>query len=304
VISSPPGLRRLAAFTALATVFLIFAGALVTSTGSGLAVPDWPLSYGTLFPPMVGGIFYEHGHRLIAGSVALLTAALAGLAWWKEPRPIVRRLAFLALLAVLAQAVLGGLTVLFLLPTAISVSHAALANLFLCLIVALAVLTRTPSPRPEHLPGPAPATDLPRRAWLALAVMIYIQMLLGALMRHTGAGLAIADFPLAQGRLVPPLSDPGVAIHFMHRVGALAVLALGLVAVPATVRAAHTPPGSRWPAVLLLIALPAQIALGAWTVLGGKPIYPTTLHVVTGSACLALSVRGWLSWRLAAVEAA
>ena len=302
--SSPPGLRRLAAFTALATVFLIFAGALVTSTGSGLAVPDWPLSYGTLFPPMVGGIFYEHGHRLVAGSVALLTLALAGLAWWKEPRPVIRRLAVVALLAVLAQAVLGGLTVLFLLPTAISVSHAALANLFLCLVVTLAVLTRTPSPVPESLPGPAPATVVPRRAWLALAVMIYIQMLLGALMRHTGAGLAIADFPLAQGRLVPPLAEPGVVIHFLHRVGALAVLALGLVAVPVAVRAAHRPRGSRWPAVLLLIALPAQIALGAWTVLGGKPIYPTTLHVVIGSACLAVAVRGWLSWRLATVEPA
>lgn len=294
---SPPGLRRLAACTALATLFLIFAGAMVTSTGSGLAVPDWPLSYGTLFPPMVGGIFYEHGHRLIAGGVALLTAALAAFAWWREPRPVIRRLALMALATVLAQALLGGLTVLFLLPTAISVSHAALANLFLCLTVALAVLTRTPSPAPGRLPRPAPANDGPRRAWLALAIGIYVQMLLGALMRHAGAGLAIPDFPLALGRLVPPLSDPGVAIHYLHRLGALAVLALVLIAVPAAARAADRPQGSRWPPVMILLALPAQIALGAWTVLGGKPVYPTTLHVVIGSACLAFAVRGWLSWR-------
>ena len=113
-----------------ATLVLIVAGGLVTSTGSGLAVPDWPLSYGMLFPPMVGGILYEHGHRMIAGTVAVLTAIMALWLKLREPRRWVRRLGGLALLAVVLQAVLGGLTVIFLLPDAISIAHACLAQTF------------------------------------------------------------------------------------------------------------------------------------------------------------------------------
>src|ERR1700674_5643739 len=143
------GLHRFALFTACCTALLIFVGGLVTSTESGLSVPDWPATYGHnmfTFPlsKWVGGIRFEHAHRLIASTVGLLTIVLAVLLARREPRRWVRRLGYLALCAVVAQGVLGGLTVLWLLPTAVSVAHACLAQIFFCLIVAVAVVT---SPR-------------------------------------------------------------------------------------------------------------------------------------------------------------
>ena len=127
--------------TVAATLVLIFIGGLVTSTGSGLSVPDWPLSYGMLMPPMVGGVFYEHGHRMAATLVGFLTLVLAIWTARVEPRPGVRRLAWAALAAVIAQGILGGITVLYLLPTPVSVTHACLAQLFFCATIALATVT-------------------------------------------------------------------------------------------------------------------------------------------------------------------
>ena len=115
--------HRFAVATVAATLALIFIGGLVTSTGSGLSVPDWPLSYGMLMPPMVGGVFYEHGHRMAATAVGFLTLVLAVWTARAEPRPGVRRLAWAALAAVITQGVLGGLTVIYLLPTPVSVAH-------------------------------------------------------------------------------------------------------------------------------------------------------------------------------------
>ena len=127
-----PWLHRFATLVAVCTLLLIFIGGLVTSTGSGLAVPDWPLSYGQVFPEMVGGVAYEHGHRMAAATVGLLTVVLALWLWNREPRKWVQRLGVGALITVVCQGILGGITVLFLLPTAVSVSHAALAQIFLC----------------------------------------------------------------------------------------------------------------------------------------------------------------------------
>ena len=124
VSGSSQRLHLFAGFTAASTLILIAAGGLVTSTGSGLAVPDWPLSYGMLMPPMVGGVFYEHGHRMIATAVGFLTVILAIWTWRVENRLWVKRLAGIALAAVVLQGLLGGLTVIFLLPTPVSVSHA------------------------------------------------------------------------------------------------------------------------------------------------------------------------------------
>src|SRR5713101_4803506 len=117
------GLHRFALFTACCTAFLIFVGGLVTSTESGLAVPDWPLSYGKFFPPMVGGIFYEHGHRMIAATVGILTVIQAIWLQRRARKRILRVLGWTAVGAVIAQGLLGGLTVLFLLPPAISIAH-------------------------------------------------------------------------------------------------------------------------------------------------------------------------------------
>jgi cytochrome c oxidase assembly protein subunit 15 len=193
-------LHRFAILVVCSTVLLIAAGGMVTSTGSGLAVPDWPNTYGSFmfsFPleKMVGGIFYEHGHRLIASTVGFLTIILAVWTWRVDPRPWMRKLGFAALGAVILQGLLGGLTVLLLLPAPVSIGHAGLAQLFFCSTIALALFTSSGWQKSEN------ATDDPRLRSLALttSMVIYLQILLGATMRHNAAGLAIPDFPLAFG---------------------------------------------------------------------------------------------------------
>ena len=190
-------LHRYITFVVVSTVLLIAAGGMVTSTDSGLAVPDWPNTYGHFmfsFPleKMVGGILYEHGHRMIASTVGFLTIILAVWTWRVDPRRWVRRLALLALGAVILQGLLGGLTVLFLLPAPISVGHAALAQIFFCLTLSLAVFTS------RGWRTATAAVDDPtlRTVATTTTALVYVQILLGATMRHTEAGLAIPDFPL------------------------------------------------------------------------------------------------------------
>lgn len=286
---SSKALHAYARLVCAATLFLIFAGGMVTSTGSGLAVPDWPLSYGQLMPPMVGGIFYEHGHRMIATLVGLLTIGLAVWLQRTEKRAWVRRLGWLALVAVCAQGFLGGLTVLFLLPTTISVGHAALAELFFALTVALAMLT---SPGFQHAPV---RTEPSRRLGFAplatlTATLVYVQILAGAVMRHTGAGLAIPDFPLVFGGLVPGEFTQAVAVHFAHRLGAVAVLALATWTLARALRDHRKHPELVRPALLLLGLVLVQVALGGWTVWSAKSPVPTSLHVVAGAATWGTSV--------------
>jgi len=138
-----PLLHRYAIFVAICTFFLIIAGALVTGNDAGLSVPDWPTSFGSFrMPRMVGGVKFEHGHRMIAGAVGILTIILALALWIKDSRRWVKWIGGAAVLAVLAQAALGGITVLFYLPVAISTSHATLAQVFFCLAASLAFFTR------------------------------------------------------------------------------------------------------------------------------------------------------------------
>lgn len=176
------GLHRYAVLTAVATFFLLIAGSLVTSTDSGLAVPDWPLSYGMLFPPMVGGIFYEHGHRMVAGAVGLMILVLAVWIARQESRSWVKRLGFAALAAVFIQALLGGLTVLLLLPPQISIAHACLGQAVFCLTVCLAFAT---SKQWEDHPAVVSSAAI-KRAALILAHLAALQLVLGAVIRHTG----------------------------------------------------------------------------------------------------------------------
>src|SRR5687767_9944006 len=217
------GLHRFAVFVASCTVLLLAAGGMVTSTDSGLAVPDWPNTYGHFmfsFPleGMVGGIFYEHGHRMIASVVGMLTIALAVWTWRVDPRRWVRWLSAGALAAVILQGLLGGLTVLFRLPAPVSIGHAALAQLFFCMTVSLALFTsrgwRTPR-------APLPDDRALRRMAGATSALIFGQILLGATMRHRDAGLAIPDFPLSFGRVLPPFWSTDIALHFAHRAGAV-----------------------------------------------------------------------------------
>jgi cytochrome c oxidase assembly protein subunit 15 len=270
-----------------ATLVLIFVGGLVTSTGSGLSVPDWPLSYGMVMPPMVGGVFFEHGHRMVASTVGFLTLVLAVWTARAERRAGVRRLAWAALGTVIAQGVLGGLTVIFLLPTAISVAHACLAQTFFCITIGLAYATsREWQERDRPLRDDVHAV----RAAAALATgAVFVQLLLGAIMRHIGAGLAVPDFPRMFGRWLPPLEaldQPAVAVHLAHRAGALVVLVLVLRLAARAWRTGEA--RVRRVALAALALVLAQIALGATTVLTGKAVLPTTAHVAGGAAILGL----------------
>jgi heme a synthase len=291
---------------ACATLLLVAAGGMVTSTSSGLSVPDWPTTYGYSmfsFPlqNMVGGIFYEHGHRLIASTVGFLTIGLVVFLSLVEPRPWMRRLGWFALAAVVLQGVLGGLTVLLLLPAAISIGHAALAQIFFCLTVSIALFTSKSWRAAASASAPALDDAALRRGLLALTVLVYIQILLGAAMRHMGAGLAIPDFPLSFGHLIPPAFPFPVAVHFAHRVGALAV-ASAVIALGGHVLVHHRTDRSLVRGVSWLLAIVAvQITFGALVVLSRRQPLINTAHVATGALVLAsslvLTLNAYRSWR-------
>src|ERR1700730_7723415 len=133
--------HRFAVFTAVCTFLLLIAGALVTSNDAGLSVPDWPLSYGSLFPPMVGGIFYEHGHRMVAAALGAFSIVLAAWLWRVESRSWLRWLGVAAVGGVVAQGLLGGLTVKFFLPPPVSAAAATLAQIFFATVVSIAFFT-------------------------------------------------------------------------------------------------------------------------------------------------------------------
>src|SRR5438034_1274091 len=175
------GIHRLAVATAASTFVLLFVGGLVTSTGSALAVPDWPLAFGQFFPPMVGGVLFEHGHRLIAATTGLLTIILAIWLWQGHARHFLRTLGLWAVGTVVAQGLLGGLTVLLKLPVTISVAHASLGQTFFALIVCIAVLSGTT----EETVAIPNAAKLRRLAVLTTG-FIYAQLIVGAIYRHSG----------------------------------------------------------------------------------------------------------------------
>jgi cytochrome c oxidase assembly protein subunit 15 len=274
-----------------ATLFLILAGALVTSTGSGLSVPDWPTSYGYnmfTFPLhlMVGGIIFEHGHRLVASTVGFLTIVLAAWLWFRDERRWLRWFGVAALGVVILQGVLGGLTVLMKLPAPVSVGHAGLAQVFFCMMIAIAVFSSR-SWLASRVAADDPAL---RRIAIATVATIYVQIILGATMRHTEAGLAIPDFPLAFGQLVPPQWTEKIAIHFAHRVGAVAVTAMiGWLITRVLTRHAQDSWLTR-PAMLLGVLLVVQVTLGAFVVWTGRDIYVNSLHVMFGALVLATAL--------------
>lgn len=297
--------RRYALFMAAAVAGLIAAGALVTSKSAGLAVPDWPLSYGSINPPRwwaIENVRAEHGHRLIAGTVALLTVLHAVWISRRDRRPLMRKLGWLAVGAVLAQALLGGLTVLYLLPDAISVSHAALAELFFALTVSLALGSSRlwVGLQPHSLAASARNAILPLA--VTTTVVIYLQILVGAVMRHTGAGLAIPTFPTVFGGVFPDSWSFPVAIHYAHRVGALVVAVL-VTMLFLRCRALGAGGGSRLAGLTRLLGglVLVQIALGGTVVLTGRAVVPNTVHVLVGALIFACSLlTSIVAWRLSA----
>src|SRR5512142_1456128 len=299
---TPVLLRRYTKLVAACTLFLIYAGAMVTSTGSGLAVPDWPLSYGMLMPPMIAGIFYEHGHRMIAATVGLLTVIQAISLQMREPKRFVRILGWCSLGAVVAQGVLGGLTVLFLLPHAVSISHAGLAEIFLCLNMSIAFFT---SESFRRLREGTREEQAPTALTTLLVVLVYAQILAGALVRHLGAGLAIPDFPLSFGRLVPPFTSEAVVtitivalavrvFRFVPRLRPLMTLLLALVALQIYLGAKVVWFGSANPGAYHSLAGAVPLRLASIT----------SFHVVTGAATLATSLLLALTARAVARERA
>jgi cytochrome c oxidase assembly protein subunit 15 len=181
-------LHRYTVVVAFCTLLLVVAGGLVTSNDAGLSVPDWPLSYGKLMPKMEGGIFFEHGHRMVATTVGLLTIILAIWLWRADPRRWMRRLGWIALAAVIAQGLLGGMTVIFLLPKPVSISHACLAQLFFSTTVLIALFTSAEWARELTMAEDSGAPSLHALA-IAVSLCVLAQLALGAAARHGALGV-------------------------------------------------------------------------------------------------------------------
>jgi heme a synthase len=279
------GLNRFAILVACATFFLIIAGALVTSHDAGLATEDWPLSNGQVFPKMVGNLFWEHGHRLVATTVGMLTIALMIYILVKEKRRWVRRLGILALVAVVAQGLLGGITVKYLLPLPVSTAHATLAQLFFCITVSLAVFTSRSwiDARPW---APEEKGSFPLRYLCTAAlVTIFLQLIIGATLRHS----ATWDQQLP------------TQLILAHIGGALAVVvALGT----ATLTVVRRHKGETFltrPAMLAMVLLVVQLFLGLAAYMtrlaspnDPQPLNPmigiTVAHVACGALVFATTI--------------
>ena len=306
------GLHGLAWVTLLSVLLLLCSGGIVTSKGVGMAVPDWPTTYGYnmfLFPvsKWVGGIFWEHSHRLIASGVGFLTVLLCIWLFISEPRAWVKTLGIVAVGAVIVQGVLGGLRVT-LYKNEIGIFHGILAQLFLCLIGTIVIVTSPWFVRWWSQPGGKLGTVQPA-LWrfvlpLGIVIALFVQLALGAAMRHAHRGLSIPDFPLAYGVLLPDTSAAQMEKINLQRAeagmpsttGALIwlqmkhrLLAVGIVGATGWFVFLAWRSGDRTllrAAMLWLLMLGAQFFLGAWTVWSGKSPYVTTAHVFLGALCL------------------
>ena len=278
----------LAIAATIATFVLLLVGALVNPTGSSLACPDWPLCFGSLFPEMTGGVEYEHTHRLVATLVGLLTWALAFTMW--RSSQIDQRLKTLGLVAavmVVVQGVLGGVTVLLKLPTLVSTGHLAVSMIFFSLLILITYRLRRLrnglGDVESESSGGGPMTLL-----VITGVAVYLQVVLGALVRHTQSALACGDsIPFCAGALWPTWG-PG-QVHMAHRIAAVFLFFLIVVTSVYAARYA-TKVGSR-PLAVLAIAAPiltlVQIFLGVITVTSLKALHPVTAHVGVGTLLLA-----------------
>lgn len=281
-------LYRYSQLVVLATLGLIFLGAMVTSRDAGLSVPDWPLSFGSVNPPGWWEdelVRLEHSHRLVASAVGLLTLILALWIWRVETRRWVKALGLVALALVVIQGVFGGLRVTEL-SVMLAMVHGCLAQVFLGLVVTISLVL---SPR-----SPAPIAK-GRSPWpyVTLVVLVFLQLVLGAVIRHMHAGLAIPDFPTSLGHWIPPMETVGVALNFAHRVGAVAVSLAALGVVYQLFRQSQTGLGIALTGLMVLLGL--QWVLGANVVWLARPPLITSLHVLNGTLLLGLSL--WLALR-------
>lgn len=276
------GVHRFAVSLALATFALTIFGGLVSTTGSGLACPDWPLCEGRWIPPMVDGKQFEHTHRLVASFVGAMTFGLFALLLKhrRQDRFLVRAGASAAVLVVV-QALLGALTVKMKLPWYVSSTHLAVATTFFALTVSMAFWTRP-------LDKPLPRAEEDQR-WLRfiypLAILVFTQLVVGGVMRHLRAGLACGFEVLTCNGSVWPLDGYyGMQVHMAHRtLGVLAGLGLLALAV-GMLRAAGVSTAMRRLSVALGLGVVGQIVLGFWSVLSSRDITVMTLHSSLGIA--------------------
>ena len=325
--SSDIWLRRFSKLTVFSTLFLIFAGALVKSHEVGLSVPDWPTTYGKqmfAFPlsDMVGGIFYEHGHRIIATIVGFFTMIQAIWLGFTHHPDWLKKLGFFALAMVIIQGLFGGITVLFFLPPLVSIIHGILAQTFFIMTI---IIAYSMSQERENRIDNGMGQSI-RKGALLMGGLVYIQLILGALMRHTASGLAIPDFPTMGGMWIPTFSSEmmeninyilfdldldsvskgQVIIHFIHRLGA--VIVTGTIGYfyakhGQTVKASQT---SKAVLISIIAIVIFQFSLGVFTVLSGRSPYIASFHVVTGAALLGLCTLfvlkvnslKWSQWKL------
>jgi heme a synthase len=320
-------LNRFAWITCIATLLLICSGGMVTSKNVGLAVPDWPTTFGYnmfLFPisKWVGGILFEHTHRLIASAVGFLTIILAFWLWHSEGRRWVRNLGLIALVGVILQGVLGGLRVTML-KDEIGIFHACLAQAFLALLVVIALATTGFWRRLRGL-NINPNKFAPLRTLaVAITLAIYAQLALGATMRHQHRDLAVLDFPTANGAWIPDTSAQALAkinawrdaralsdvdafqiwLQMAHRFLAL-LIAIGIIAFASRVRRDAPGIAALKKLSIFWVALVAcQIALGAWTIWSNKAADVATAHVGVGAVMLSFSVSiSAICWRISAVR--
>lgn len=301
IVRRHPVLELNASILVGCVLFLIFMGALVKSNEAGLAVPDWPSSYGYnmfLFPPSlwIEGIWYEHVHRLIASGVGALTVILAFFLWRAKK---LRLLGVAAVVLVLIQGLLGGLTVLYGLPDIVSVAHGVTAQAFLVLTVLISFLLSSEA-REEN--------KKLFQVGLVATLLVFLQLVLGAFMRHSESGLAIPDFPTMGGTFfpvfdeqmlliinqmrssvsLPAVSIGQVLIHFSHRVMAVVVLGSFLILGYRTFKL-DVSSKTRRLAGYCLFAVFIQVCLGIIAVMSVRDPELTSLHVVLGAVLLALS---------------
>lgn len=317
-LAGPIGVRRswlplYSKIVCAAVLFLIFMGALVTSHDAGLAVPDWPTTYGEnmfLYSPSkwVGPIFYEHVHRLVASGIGLLTIILTIWICRVEKRRWVKVLALTALGAVILQGLLGGLTVLLKLPDAVSIAHGMLAQTFFCLVIIIAY-SQSEELR-VRLQQPV-STEKPLfRLSLVVWIVIYVQLFFGAVVRHSSSGLAIPDFPTMGGMWLPrfdaamlsaindlrkainyaPVTMDQIVYQVVHRVWAVLVVGLVVAFVFKALRAPATQNRLKNAAAFLGLGVMIQFLLGIITVLSVRQPYFTSIHVMVGALLLGVSV--------------
>jgi len=286
----------------------------VTSHEAGMAVPDWPNSFGYsmfLFPVSrwVGGVFFEHTHRLIASGVGLLTLALGGITLVIERRPWVKWLAGIAVLMVIIQGVLGGLRVTEH-NALLGLFHGCLGQSFFCLMATIALVTSRFWHHRNSIDNENALRRL--RSWaIGVTSMVFIQLALGASMRHSHAGLSIPDFPTAYGRLWPPTDAASLAainevrvsqraqppitaglilLHYFHRIWAVIILVTLTSVAVAMMRYRPLAARVRLAAGIWVALVFTQFALGAWTVWSNKAADVATAHVFVGALTLVTGV--------------